>query len=162
MVSTIGHLPGYASSSLEPTLSTTTIITSLTGRKARHHTPTRFQHTQPIDPTAQTTTAAPTPNSAGKIPGKFGQVRKGEPDAPTTSNRLEPHRHHHLINQYNPCRGSSIGRACGSYNSKEINLKVVGSSPTFGYSYHIKLIRAAVLLLFWWDTHWGRLYVFGE
>jgi hypothetical protein len=37
--------------------------------------------------------------------------------------------------QYNPCRGSSIGRACGSYNSKEINLKVVGSSPTFGYSY---------------------------
>jgi hypothetical protein len=37
--------------------------------------------------------------------------------------------------QHNPCRGSSIGRACGSYNSKEINLKVVGSSPTFGYSY---------------------------
>jgi hypothetical protein len=33
------------------------------------------------------------------------------------------------------CRGSSIGRACGSYNSEEINLKVVGSSPTFGYSY---------------------------
>jgi hypothetical protein len=39
------------------------------------------------------------------------------------------------LHQYNPCRGSSIGRACGSYNSKEINLKVVGSSPTFGYSY---------------------------
>jgi hypothetical protein len=33
-------------------------------------------------------------------------------------------------------------------NSKEINLKVVGSSPTFGYSYHIKLIRAAVLFVF--------------
>jgi hypothetical protein len=33
-------------------------------------------------------------------------------------------------------------------NSKEINLKVVGSSPTFGYSYHIKLIRAAVLFCF--------------
>jgi hypothetical protein len=33
-------------------------------------------------------------------------------------------------------------------NSKEINLKVVGSSPTFGYSYHIKLIRAAVLFPF--------------
>jgi hypothetical protein len=49
---------------------------------------------------------------------------------------LEPHCHHPFINQYNPCRGSSIGRACGSYNSKEINLKVVGSSPTFGYSYH--------------------------
>jgi hypothetical protein len=48
---------------------------------------------------------------------------------------------------HDPCRGSSIGRACGSYNSKEINLKVVGSSPTFGYSYH-KLIRAAVLLSF--------------
>jgi hypothetical protein len=37
--------------------------------------------------------------------------------------------------QYNPCRGSSIGRACGSYDSKEINLKVEGSSPSFGYSY---------------------------
>lgn len=41
------------------------------------------------------------------------------------------------FHQYHPCRGSSIGRACGSYNSKEINLKVVGSSPTFGYSYII-------------------------
>jgi hypothetical protein len=40
-----------------------------------------------------------------------------------------------LPHQYTSCRGSSIGRACGSYNSKEINLKVVGSSPTFGYSY---------------------------
>ena len=39
------------------------------------------------------------------------------------------------FHQQHPCRGSSIGRACGSYNSKEINLKVVGSSPTFGYSY---------------------------
>jgi hypothetical protein len=37
-------------------------------------------------------------------------------------------------------------------NSKEINLKVVGSSPTFGYSYHIKLIRAAVLFVFWWEV----------
>jgi hypothetical protein len=55
--------------------------------------------------------------------------------SPTRCTRLllpltQPHHH-----QYNPCRGSSIGRACGSYNSKEINLKVVGSSPTFGYSY---------------------------
>jgi hypothetical protein len=41
---------------------------------------------------------------------------------------------HDSIN--NPCRGSSIGRACGSYNSKEINLKVEGSSPSFGYSYN--------------------------
>ena len=55
---------------------------------------------------------------------------------PHPTSLLLPHRHHPFINQYNPCRGSSIGRACGSYNSKEINLKVVGSSPTFGYSYH--------------------------
>jgi hypothetical protein len=51
-----------------------------------------------------------------------------------------------LIN--NPCRGSSIGRACGSYNSKEINLKVVGSSPTFGYSY-IKVPRGSCSFDFW-------------
>jgi hypothetical protein len=59
--------------------------------------------------------------------------RKASSSTPTTR-RLVRHCHppHH---QYNPCRGSSIGRACGSYDSKEINLKVVGSSPTFGYSY---------------------------
>ena len=33
------------------------------------------------------------------------------------------------------CRGSSIGRACGSYLLYKHNLKVAGSSPAFGYSY---------------------------
>ncbi|THX57120.1 hypothetical protein D6D06_03896 [Aureobasidium pullulans] len=33
------------------------------------------------------------------------------------------------------CRGSSIGRACGSYQFDNHNLKVAGSSPAFGYSY---------------------------
>jgi hypothetical protein len=33
------------------------------------------------------------------------------------------------------CRGSSIGRACGSYHYDIPNLKVAGSSPAFGYSY---------------------------
>ncbi|KAH0001329.1 hypothetical protein KCU78_g14920, partial [Aureobasidium melanogenum] len=32
------------------------------------------------------------------------------------------------------CRGSSIGRACGSYHMIKYNLKVAGSSPAFGYS----------------------------
>ncbi|KAG9966004.1 hypothetical protein KCU61_g1445, partial [Aureobasidium melanogenum] len=32
------------------------------------------------------------------------------------------------------CRGSSIGRACGSYHQIKYNLKVAGSSPAFGYS----------------------------
>jgi hypothetical protein len=60
-------------------------------------------------------------------------------------NRLSSH-------QSNPCRGSSIGRACGSYDSKEINLKVVGSSPTFGYSY-IKALRACCSFAFLvWDV----------
>lgn len=30
-------------------------------------------------------------------------------------------------------RGSSIGRACGSYHSIKYNLKVAGSSPAFGF-----------------------------
>jgi hypothetical protein len=71
--------------------------------------------------------------------GQLGQTPqekvKEKVSSPTRiTSLLVPPRHpfHH---QYNPCRGSSIGRACGSYNSKEINLKVVGSSPTFGYSY---------------------------
>jgi hypothetical protein len=46
-------------------------------------------------------------------------------------------------------------------NSKEINLKVVGSSPTFGYSYHIKLIRAAVLFAFWWEVE-GLVFLKGR
>jgi hypothetical protein len=56
---------------------------------------------------------------------------KGPPFNPAYKSRSSAY---HLINN-TPSRGSSIGRACGSYNSKEINLKVVGSSPTFGYSY---------------------------
>jgi hypothetical protein len=39
------------------------------------------------------------------------------------------------------CRGSSIGRACGSYLNRYSYLKVEGSSPSFGYSY-----TAAVIL----------------
>ena len=69
----------------------------------------------------------------GQIPP--GKVKEKVSSPTRSTSLLLPHRRHPLINQYNPCRGSSIGRACGSYNSKEINLKVVGSSPTFGYSY---------------------------
>jgi hypothetical protein len=119
--------------SLEPKLSTTIITLLLC--KARHQT--RIQHgtaqhstPQPIDP-------AHGPNSAGKK-SRFRPSPQGKASSPTQPSLLKPHHHDPLINQYNPCRGSSIGRACGSYNSKEINLKVVGSSPTFGYSYHIK------------------------
>jgi hypothetical protein len=87
------------------------------------------------------------PNSTAEIPEKSARSQEESASGPTpiaTVLLLFGQASHH---QYNPCRGSSIGRACGSYNSKEINLKVVGSSPTFGYSYH-KLIRAAVLLSF--------------
>ncbi|KAH0336106.1 hypothetical protein KCU81_g8735, partial [Aureobasidium melanogenum] len=38
------------------------------------------------------------------------------------------------------CRGSSIGRACGSYHQIKYNLKVAGSSPAFGYSYTFAVI----------------------
>jgi hypothetical protein len=55
---------------------------------------------------------------------------------------------HSIIINHDPCRGSSIGRACGSYNSKEINLKVVGSSPTFGYSYN-KAHQSSCPFAFW-------------
>jgi hypothetical protein len=67
---------------------------------------------------------------------------------PHPSGLLVPDRHHPFINQYNPRRGSSIGRACGSYDSKEINLKVVGSSPTFGYSYHSSSLEQLFFLSF--------------
>ena len=81
-----------------------TTVTSLAHR-TRDPTPIdrdRFQSNRTAHP------ADPTQILPGKIPGKFGQV-------PTASNLLLPHHHHPLINQYNPCRGSSIGRACGSY-----------------------------------------------
>lgn len=89
------------------------------------------------------------------MPGKFGQVpekKDRSPTGPTYSNLTTTP---YLINQYNPCRGSSIGRACGSYDSKEINLKVVGSSPTFGYSYQLSSLEQLFFCSFagvlaWW------------
>lgn len=68
-------------------------------------------------------------------------------------------RHPHLpSSNHDPCRGSSIGRACGSYDSKEMNLKVVGSSPTFGYSYikaHQSSCSFSFLSVRWrWVNFW--------
>ena len=87
------------------------------------------------------------PRKIGQIPGKSYRV----PTPATTL--LVPHTLHSL-HQYNPCRGSSIGRACGSYNSKEINLKVVGSSPTFGYSYITSFNTKQLFFCTFWTT-WG-------
>ena len=70
-----------------------------------------------------------------KIPGKFGQVRQGKPDAP---------QHPTIMNLTVTTLSSTNTTLAGVAqsvervalnNSKEINLKVVGSSPTFGYSY---------------------------
>jgi hypothetical protein len=72
---------------------------------------------------------------------------------PTHASLHEPHTRTSL-HQYNPCRGSSIGRACGSYNSKEINLKVEGSSPSFGYSY-IKVPSGSCSFAFCWKVTTG-------
>jgi hypothetical protein len=59
------------------------------------------------------------------------------------------------------CRGSSIGRACGSYLNRYSYLKVEGSSPSFGYSY-----TAAVILFSGvfqcQKTHFWRNLNFGE
>jgi hypothetical protein len=140
--------PGYAPATLEPTPNNHhRRLTSLVRARQGTRPDTNRSRSTPTQPTAR-----PTPLTRPKFCRE--KTRKIQPSpqeksaAPTTSNHLLPHCRSPLINQYNPCRGSSIGRACGSYNSKEINLKVVGSSPTFGYSYHIKLIRAAVLFAF--------------
>ena len=75
----------------------------------------------------------------GPLRGKFtSDLELGEAGAtvaPSSTTRIILAAADSVIINHDPCRGSSIGRACGSYNSKEINLKVVGSSPTFGYSY---------------------------
>ena len=91
------------------------------------------------------------PRKIGQIPGKSYRV----PTPVTTL--LLPHTLPSL-HQYNPCRGSSIGRACGSYNSKEINLKVVGSSPTFGYSYHTSSTEGSCSFAFCLFDHAGRFF----
>jgi hypothetical protein len=93
-----------------------------------------YRTSHPIDHrslNARTSTAAPV-GLLGQIPPERLEEKVSTPTHLTSvlvPLTLPPH------HQYNPCRGSSIGRACGSYDSKEINLKVVGSSPTFGYSY---------------------------
>jgi hypothetical protein len=96
---------------------------------------TQDKSPHPIDHrshTARTNTADL--GQLGQIPPETVKEKVSSPTR-STSLLIPPRRPVH--HQYNPCRGSSIGRACGSYNSKEINLKVVGSSPTFGYSYTI-------------------------
>jgi hypothetical protein len=40
-------------------------------------------------------------------------------------------------------------------NSKEINLKVVGSSPTFGYSYHTSSSEQLFFCSFTGRSGWG-------
>jgi hypothetical protein len=102
----------------------------------QYHNPSRL-------PSAARTTSA---NSAAKITGKSAKF--DEVCRPTLCVSLCVRSTHPRHHQYNPCRGSSIGRACGSYNSKEINLKVVGSSPTFGYSY-IKAHQSSCSFAFW-------------
>jgi hypothetical protein len=71
----------------------------------------------------------------GRIHFRFQIFEAGATVVPSSTTGIILAHVLHIIINHDPCRGSSIGRACGSYNSKEINLKVVGSSPTFGYSY---------------------------
>jgi hypothetical protein len=112
---------------------------------------------QPLGPI--TSPHGPPPLTRTKFCRKSARKIRSSPQKksqqPHATNRLKPRRHYPLINQHNPCRGSSIGRACGSYNSKEINLKVVGSSPTFGYSYHTSSLEQLFFCSFdagfdWW------------
>jgi hypothetical protein len=108
----------------------------------------------------------PEPNSAGKAPGKIGQVPGEKSQQTHASNRLRPHRHHPLINQYNPCRGSSIGRACGSYQQQRDQPQGRGFEPHLRLFLSYKLVRAAVLLHFcclvWMGGLVGGGLIFGE
>ena len=92
----------------------------------------------------------------GQISPNFGQTRSRKILQPHPSSLHEPHHPQH-DHQSTPSRGSSIGRACGSYDSKEINLKVVGSSPTFGYSY-IKAHQSSCSFAFCPRMHAGVFF----
>ena len=82
----------------------------------------------------------PDPNSAGEVPGKpgkFGQVPRKNASRPTQQSTLFYLAVTVLSSTNTTLAGvaQSVERVA-LINSKEINLKVVGSSPTFGYSYH--------------------------
>jgi hypothetical protein len=84
----------------------------------------------------------------GRIHFRFQIFEAGATVVPSSTTGIILAHVLHIIINHDPCRGSSIGRACGSYNSKEINLKVVGSSPTFGYSYN-KAHQSSCPFAFW-------------
>jgi hypothetical protein len=143
----IDHQPGYTSANLEPTLSATTIVASPCryARQATSPVPTpddrdRFQSNR---------TDHPDPNSGRKKSRKIRPSPQEKPDAPQRPTFMNL-----TVTTLSSTNTTLAGVAqsverVALINSKEINLKVVGSSPTFGYSYHIKLIRAAVLFVFW-------------
>jgi hypothetical protein len=102
----------------------------------------------------------PEPNSAGKAPGKFGQVPRKKTSRPTQ----QPTVFYLAVTALSSTNSTLAGVAqsverVALINSKEINLKVVGSSPTFGYSYY----RSSVEQLFFcsfgggfvWEVWWA-------
>jgi hypothetical protein len=76
------------------------------------------------------------------VPGKFGQVPRAKTSRPTQ----QPTVFYLTVTTLSSINTTLAGVAqsverVALINSKEINLKVVGSSPTFGYSYHTSSIE---------------------
>jgi hypothetical protein len=135
--------------SLESTLSpsskglkTTTWIFNKPWTEPTHHHQRQghdLAYTQvdrPDHPTARTATADPNqilPEKRQKNSAKSARKKASSPTQPTILN---------LTVTVLPSTNTTLAGVAQSVervaliNSKEINLKVVGSSPTFGYSYH--------------------------
>jgi hypothetical protein len=115
--------------------------------------------------TARTATAGPKPNSAGKAPGKLGP----SPQEKKASRPTHPTVFYLAVTILSSTNITLAGVAqsverVALINSKEINLKVVGSSPTFGYSYHTssseQLSFCSFDVGFGWEVWWGWCVVF--
>ena len=115
--------------------------------------------------TARTATAGPNPNSAGKAPGKLGP----SPQEKKASRPTHPTVLYLAVATLSSTNTTLAGVAqsverVALINSKEINLKVVGSSPTFGYSYHTSSTEqlffysfsggVGCMVWWWWLLFW--------
>jgi hypothetical protein len=75
------------------------------------------------------------PNSAAEIPEKSAKFQPKASSPLSITSVVVSIAAHLVINTTLAGVAQSVERVA-LINSKEINLKVVGSSPTFGYSYH--------------------------
>ena len=148
--------------SLEPTLSNLSMLIRLPDIKlfndrtsGRHQIRPNPDHRSQIRPHQQKNERTfhirlpglPSPKFHRRDPRKISTI-PGKSQQPHANNQRSITYRHSPHHQYNPCRGSSIGRACGSYQQQRDQPQGRGFEPHLRLFLYLSSFRAAVLLPF--------------